>query len=203
MSETKDGDWLDALDALPDPEDADENDSHQEDPAMSEAERVAATAPAPKIRGDGKIVGSEGWKRTRQLTPNQINFANGVIEGKSIKQAYKDAYPDSKATDATTATSAYKLARHPRVSQYIRDAWEQTQDALVDDIAASKRYVMRNLVALSKESKTEMGKLRALELLGRTAGMFKDTQKQEQKPITAAELKAQLAGHLKLVGRDK
>jgi hypothetical protein len=60
--------------------------------------------------------------------------------------------------------------------------------------------VMRRLVEMSKAGKQEGSRLKALELLGRVAGMWRDTQPTaDEKPLTAAELKAALAGHLRLV----
>jgi hypothetical protein len=54
---------------------------------------------------------------------------------------------------------------------------------------------------LSKGAKQEGSRLRALELLGRAAGMFRDQQAQTEKPVTAEELRRELAGHLKLVAK--
>jgi hypothetical protein len=87
-----------------------------------------------------------------------------------------------------------------RISRLIQEAWEETQEALADDTAATRRYVMRQLVALSKQANQEGSRLKALELLGRSAGMWRDQQQSTERPLTAAELKAALSGHLKLVG---
>ena len=168
---------------------------------FSEAGRMAAAAEGPKIRGDGQVVGAADWKRQRPLTTSQMAFAQGLIQGKSMRQAYRDAYPNSAAADGTVATAAGKLAKDPRIAKLVRDAWEETQEALADDVAASRRYVMRQLVALSKQASQEGSRLRALELLGRSVGMFREQQASQDKPLTAAELRAQLAGHLKLVGQ--
>jgi hypothetical protein len=42
-----------------------------------------------------------------------------------------------------------------------------------------------------------------LELLGRAAGIFKDQQAEQDKPLTAEQLRQELAGHLKLVSSSK
>ena len=168
---------------------------------LSEAGRMAHAAEAPHKRADGNVVGTEGWKRQRPLTTSQMAFAQGLIQGKSMRQAYRDAYPNSGAADVTVSAAAGKLARDPRIAKLVRDAWEETQEALADDVAASRRYVMRQLVALSKQAGQEGSRLKALELLGRSVGMFREQQASQDKPLTAAELRAQLAGHLKLVGQ--
>lgn len=169
----------------------------------SEAERMAAAAEGPHKRADGNVIGASEWKRQRPLTTSQMAFAQGLIQGKSMRQAYRDAYPNSGAADVTVSAAAGKLAKDPRIAKLVRDAWEETQEALADDVAASKRYVMRQLVALSKQAGQEGSRLKALELLGRSVGMFREQQASQDKPLTAAELRAQLAGHLKLVGQTQ
>ena len=169
----------------------------------SEAERMADDAEAPKTRGDGQVVGAADWKRQRPLTAQQQAFADGVIQGKSLRQAYRDAYPNAQANDQSISATAARLMKDERISKAIREAWEETQEALADDAAATRRYVMRSLVALSKQANQEGSRLKALELLGRSAGMWKDQQQSQDKPLTAAELRAALSGHLKLVGQTQ
>lgn len=200
MSRTTSADYLKAL------QDAEAEDGIEtgvytdESPEeLSEAEQMAAAAQGPKKRADGKVLGTADWRRDRPLTTSQMAFAQGVIQGKTLRQAYIDAYPNAKPTEGNIATSAYKLSRHPKVSALIQDAWGQTVEALADDLAATRRFVMRQLVTLSKDANQEGSRLKALELLGRSAGMFRDQQQTTERPITAAELKAQLAGHLRLV----
>jgi len=178
----------------------DENDSHLEDPAGGEAERLAAAAAGPTLRGDGRPWGAA---HQRQLTPQQQRFTDLLIEGKAPKDAYRQAYNNTSAADSTVATAAYKLRRHPLVAKALQDAQEQTHDVLVEDTQAAKRYVLRSLVALSTEAKQEGSRLKALELLGRASGMWRDKPETVVKQVTAAELKAQLQGHLRLVGNGK
>jgi len=165
---------------------------------IGEAEQAAASAVEPKTRSDGQIVGISDT-RARPLTQSQIAFAQGVIEGKSRRQAYRDAYPNSQAADATISAAAARLIKDPRIKRMIEAGWEETQEALADDIQATRRYVGRALVALSRGAKQENTRLRALELLGRNSGMFRDTVQTQEKPITAEDLRRELAGHLRLV----
>jgi hypothetical protein len=58
----------------------------------------------------------------------------------------------------------------------IQAGWDETTEALADDVASTKRYVMRSLVALSKAGKQEGSRLKALELLGRASGMWQAQQ---------------------------
>lgn len=162
---------------------------------IGEAERVAASAEEPKV----PVVAIAG----RPMTKRMIAFAQGVIEGKSRVQAYREAYNNTTAQDNTVSASAAKLMRDPRVRRMVEAGWEETQETLADDIQAVKRYVSRSLVALSKAGKQENTRLRALELLGKTAGMFRETQEQKQIPVTAEQLRKELAGHLRLLNSGK
>lgn len=167
----------------------------------------ALGAGTPVGEAEAAAAAAEGPKRVtplnRPLNKQQIAFAQGVIEGKTRKQAYRDAYPNAKGTDATISACAQQLMTNPRIRQMIESAWEETTEALTEDMAAQRRYVARALVALSKGAKQEGSRLKALELLGRSAGMFKDQQQQAEKALTAEELRRELAGHLKLVANVK
>lgn len=164
-----------------------------------EAERLAAQADKPRERSDGKVIGL-ATKPIRPLTNQQIAFAQGVIEGKPRRVAYREAYPEAKGSDATISAAAHKLARDPRVQKMINDGWGETTEAIADDLQATKRYVMRSLVALSKAGKQEGSRLKALELLGRHAGMWQQQQIAPEQPVTAEQLRRELNAHLKLVG---
>ena len=82
----------------------------------------------------------------------------------------------------------------------LQEHWGQTVEALTDDAVAVKRYVIKSLLELSKEAKQEGSKLKALELMGKTVGMFKQTPTEDDESLTADQLKQELAKHLRLVG---
>jgi uncharacterized membrane-anchored protein YjiN (DUF445 family) len=170
----------------------------EDGPGIGEAEQAAAAAQEPKTRSDGQIVGI-AEQRAKPMTKQMIAFAQGVIEGKSRVQAYRDAYSNTTGQNNTISAAATKLMKDPRVKRMVEAGWEETQEALADDIQATRRYVGRALVALSRGAKQENTRLRALELLGKNCGMFKDTVQTQEKPITAEDLRKELAGHLRLV----
>lgn len=167
---------------------------------QGEAEQAAGAAPEPRRRNDNQVVGIAG-RPMPPLSLSAIRFAQGVIEGKSRRQAYREAYPDNKSNDQTISAAAAKLAKDPRVDKLIRDGWSETTEALADDLTATKRYVMRSLVALSKVGKSESSRLRALELLGRTSGMWNEPKAQAEAPVTAEQLRRELNAHLRLVAK--
>jgi hypothetical protein len=179
--------------------DADQDDNDEGLGEMSEAERLAAHADAPIVRVDGRPVGSPRGERVRPLTTSQIAFAQGIIQGKTYRQAYKDAYPNAQGSDSSITTSAYKLSRDPRVQALVQDALDETVEHLAEDVAGTKRYVLKQLIAHSKGAKQEGTKLKALELLGKSVGLFIDKAEVKTETVTAEQLKRELGQHLKLL----
>ena len=163
----------------------------------TEAEVLAAAAQGPAKRKDGQVITAP---RQRQLTPKQLAFVRAKISGMSNADAYREAYPDDHSSNRVISANAYKLTRHLVISQMLEDAWGETQEALTEDMAATKRYVLRQLLALSKGAKQEGSRLKALELMGKAAGVFTPSTDTEVAAPTADQLKRELSGHLKLLG---
>jgi hypothetical protein len=167
-----------------------------EAPGLSEAEQMARDAVPPKRRVDGGLVGSP---RHRNLTSAQMEFAKGLIAGKTQLEAYRDAYPNARTTDRVLKANAWKLSQDIRIQRMMQEHWGETVEALTEDAVAVKRYVIKNLLELSKNAKQEGSKLKALELMGKSVGLFKAQEEQEDRSITADQLKLDLARHLKLI----
>ncbi len=169
---------------------------------LSEAEQLAHLAEKPKRRKDGEAKGSD-IQRPRPLSPRQVLFTQGVILGKSLRQAYRDAYANDTGSDASISASANKLMKDPRIKVILEEAWEETAENLAEDLSASKRYVLKGLLALSKKAKQEGTKLKALELMGKACGLFSPIEVQDKAVITADQLKRELSGHMKLLEQAK
>ena len=200
MSKTSKAEYKAELDAaMEEVDEWGEDDGHED---LSEAEQYAHAAESPKLRKDGEHKGSD-IQRPRPLSPRQVLFTQGVILGKSLRQAYRDAYGNDTGSDASISASANKLMNDPRIKHILKEAWEETAEHLSEDLAASKRYVLKGLLALSKKAKQEGTKLKALELLGKASGLFTPTEVQDKAVITADQLKRELAGHMKLLEQSK
>jgi hypothetical protein len=91
--------------------------------------------------------------------------------------------------------------RDSRIQALVNDAWEQTADVLVEDVVASKRYILKQLVAHSKSAKQEGTKLKALELMGKAIGLFKHEDAGKAEVATPEQLKRDLAVHLRLLDK--
>ena len=181
----------------------DDGEGSEEHADLSEAERLAAHAEAPPMRVDGKPKGADNYTKPRPLTAPQMEFAKGMIQGKTMRQAYRDAYPNAKGSDQVITSSAYRLSRDPRIQSTLQEAWGETVEVLAEDTAATKRYVLKELLALSKGGKQEGSRLKALELMGRAAGMFQPQVAEAAEKVSAEQLRKELSGHLKLLDNVK
>jgi hypothetical protein len=181
----------------------DEGEGWEEHAELSEAERLAAHASPPPMRVDGKPKGADNYTKPRPLTAPQMEFAKGMIQGKTMRQAYRDAYPNAKGSDQVITSSAYRLSRDPRIQSTLQEAWGETVEVLAEDTAATKRYVLKELLALSKGGKQEGSRLKALELMGRAAGMFQPQVAETTEKVSAEQLRKELSGHLKLLDNVK
>ena len=203
MDKVSKDEYLRALELANQDDDIDQIDKDESDGELSVAERLAAHAESPTLRVDGRPVGSPIGERPKPLTAAMTQFAQGLIQGKTYRQAYRDAYPQQTGSDSTITTSAYKLSRDARVQALVADALDETAEHLAEDMASTKRYVMRQLVAHSKQAKQEGTKLKALELLGKASGLFTQADADKGEVVTAEQLKRELGQHLKLVKASK
>ena len=190
---------LDALEAM----DETDGEGWEEHADLSEAERLAAHASPPPMRVDGKPKGADAYARPKPLTAPQMEFTKGMIIGKTMRQAYRDAYPNAKGNDQVITSSAYRLSRDERIQKALQEAWGETVEVLAEDVSATKRYVLKELLALTKGGKQEGSRLKALELMGRAAGMFQPQAAEAVEKVSAEQLRKELSGHLKLLDNVK
>jgi hypothetical protein len=110
--------------------------------------------------------------KRRSLTAQQLAFANGLLKGNSTTAAYRQAYPNDQSNAANASVTAYRLKKHPQIIKILKDAEGSIAERLVEDAALVQRYVLRELITLTKSAKREGTKIKALELLGKTCGFF-------------------------------
>jgi len=191
MQKTTQEDYLAALEEANSAIDEGYQDDNEAGLELSEADQAALEAKPPKRK-----------RIEKPLTEQQRLFATLVIQGKSRRQAYREAY-NTTMSDSAVSANASKLASDPRIANMISAAWDETLEHLADDVASTKRYVLRKLVALSKEGKQEGSQLKALELLGKSVGLFTVAEEKAEKAVSADQLKRELSGHLKLLDNVK
>ena len=104
------------------------------------------------------------------------------------------------STDASISTSASKLLRDQRIQKALRDAQEDDPERLLDDPAGMKRFVMTQLLRCASQFKQEGSKIKAFELIGKAAGIFRPEVEPQAPSVSSEQLKRELTAHLTYLG---
>ena len=142
---------------------------------------------------------------TDRLTGKQEAFAQQVAKGSVLSDAYREAYDAENMKDKTIWEEACKLAQHPKVSQRIKTIQADIEADYRTRALRREEYVLKKLQDEAEHAETDGSRVRALELLGKTVGLFTDKVEIEQDTDkTAAELEADLERRLAaLLGRGE
>ena len=120
-----------------------------------------------------------------RLTHKQETFAQRVAEGAKLSTAYREAYDASNMAQTTIWPHASRLACHPMIAARINEL--QAQKEAVQRMCAVGRTdrLIAQLEYLSDHGSSDAVKIKALELLGKTCGMF--TPQPEPVPTRSPE----------------
>jgi hypothetical protein len=106
------------------------------------------------------------------LTMKQLKYADAISEGNSQSKAFRAAYDTFNMSQKTIWEEASRLRRHPKVV------------ARLDELRAEKEaeermlrlsygdFVINELQKLALNAKSDRARIKALELLGKTVGIF-------------------------------
>lgn len=133
------------------------------------------------------------------LSAQQIMFVQGVLKGKTQRQAYKEAYPNDRSTDRNICVTANRLLHSPKIQTFIQGVTDTAEDKVLEDKALTRRFVFRELLALSKQAKQERHQIKALELIGKSCGVFKPKVMDTVDNPSKATLKHALTESLHLI----
>ena len=120
-------------------------------------------------------------KKESDLTIKQRAFADAIIKGKlgSFKEVYADVYDVTLTKQGKipkwVEVEASRLMANPKVSLSITKGFERKETNAVASTSRTRSYVLEQLMRESKESESDSSRVRALELLGKTCGLFSDT----------------------------
>ena len=142
----------------------------------------------PKTSGPKTPVNSEG------LTAKQETFCMAILNGKGFSDAYREAYDASNMSAASIHQEAYKLATNPKIAQRLERAEREKQaEQRMQRLSRAER-VIEKLEGIGVRGDAADGtQVRALELLGKTLGLFVDRVETEDKtPRDADSIRAEL-----------
>ena len=125
------------------------------------------------------------------LTAKQTKFINEVSEGSSQSSAYRKAYDTSRMTPKTVWEESSRLRKHPKVSARIVELEAEKEARQRVQALSREDKILNELEEIAFGSDNAMARLRALELLGKTVGLFKPKEVREQ-TRTAEEIKSSI-----------
>ena len=132
-----------------------------------------------------------------RLTEKQETFALKVIDGLSLSDAYRQSYRAEHMKSPTIHVEASRLATNPKVALRIQELWCQKDEDRHMQALRRADFVLECLKNESLTATTDSARVRALELMGKTIGMFNGRRrKEEPQELTAEEQKQKLAEKL-------
>ena len=120
-------------------------------------------------------------KKESDLTIKQRAFADAIIKGKlgSFKEVYADVYDVTLTKQGKipkwVEVEASRLMANPKVALSIQQGLQRREVNAVASTTRTRSYVLEQLMRESKESESNSSRVRSLELLGKTCGLFSDT----------------------------
>ena len=106
------------------------------------------------------------------LTKNQSRFANQLITSASKTSAYKNIYAPSKMSSKTVNEAASRLSKNPKVIARLAElkAEKQAEERMLR--LSYGDLVINELQSMALNSRSGRVRIKALELLGKTVGLF-------------------------------
>ena len=135
------------------------------------------------------------------LSAQQIMFVQGVLKGKTQRQAYREAYPNDRSTDRNICVTANRLWHSPKIQTFIQGVTDTADEKILEDKAQTRIFVFRELFALSKQAKQERTQIKALELLGKSCGVFEPKINDTVENPSKATLKHALTERIELMNQ--
>ena len=134
---------------------------------------------------------------TDRLTAKQEAFAQKVAAGAVLSDAYRECYSAENMADKTVWAEACRLASNHKVTARVKAIQADIEADHRTRAARREEYVLKRLQEEAEGAETDGARVRALELLGKTVGIFTDRVEVEQDTDkTAAELEADLERRL-------
>jgi len=172
-------------------------------PKIQAVAQTSGVIMTDKDKGKGKPY-LKVVRDTDRLTAKQESFAQKVAAGSILSDAYRESYAAENMADKTVWSEACRLAQNPKVATRIKAIQADMEADHRTRTARREEYVLKRLQEEAEGAETDGARVRALELLGKTVGIFTDRVEVEQDTDkTAEELEADLERRLSaLLGRD-
>lgn len=134
------------------------------------------------------------------LTAKQGRFAAAIADGADQTQAYRTAYDAENMSQQAIWVESSRLRRHPKVALKIDELTAEAEMVRQGLLLSREEGIIARLEHEAMTAKSDAARIRALELLGRHAGMFVDRVEVERVERSAAEIEAAIRGRLAKFG---
>jgi hypothetical protein len=151
----------------------------------------------PKTGSPKTAINSEG------LTAKQECFCIAILNGTGWSEAYRQAYDAENMSAASIHREAYALATNPKIASRLERAEREKQaEQRMQRLSRAERVIEKLEQIALRSGDTDGTQVRALELLGKTLGLFVDRVETEDKtPRNADAVRAELEARLnRLIG---
>ena len=151
----------------------------------------------PKTGSPKTAINSEG------LTVKQECFCIAILNGTGWSEAYRQAYDAENMSAASIHREAYALATNPKIASRLERAEREKQaEQRMQRLSRAERVVQKLEQIALRDGDTDGTQVRALELLGKTLGLFVDRVETEDKTTRDADaVRAELEARLnRLIG---
>ena len=143
--------------------------------------------------------------KRQPLTPKQSVFASLIAKGQHMSQAYRMAYDAENMKEPSVRVEAHKEAKKPHVAEAIENLKNNHQPTYREVETLRADWVIQRLQEEAiDESNPSSSRVRALEVLGKTLGLFDANRKEEVEHRSSEEIKAELEEKLaEIFGRTE
>ena len=146
-----------------------------------------------------RVVGKE----EKPLTGKQEAFAKLVAGGAVLSDAYRECYAADSMKDSTVWSEACRLAQNPKVSARIKDIQADMEADRRTIERRREEWVLKRLSEEADQADNASSRIRALELVGKTIGMFTDRVEQsDTTERSASDIERELRAKLERLARS-
>lgn len=122
------------------------------------------------------------------LTEKQEAFVQAIVAGNSFATAYREAYNTDGMADGTIHSEASKLGSNPKITARLNQIRAQKEQERRAVALSRDEYVLNKLKRIiDNEDEPTAARVRSLELMGKTIGLFVDRVETEDKTDQSIE----------------
>ena len=137
------------------------------------------------------------------LTIKQQRFAAAIVDGTTQAEAYRQAYDASGMKDGTVWSEAARLMRRPQVTARVEELRAEAEMVRRNLVVSREEFILHRLEHEATTAKNDGARVRALEVLGRAAGLFTEKIQIEKVERSAEAIERDIRQRLQRLGLVK